>query len=256
MSGHSLSKIYRIIYCWLNIDPPVLLQNIYQHVRYLAFDGTYFHKDGCLIVLADVSKRRVIDYAYIVRENYPDVHARMSTLKSRGLLPKAITLDGHKPVIQAVLDVWPHITIQRCLFHIERQGLMWLRTYPKTEAGQALRTLLKTVTKIDTSLDQEHFLNSYRTWHKRYDADIQQLPKTTVASVDLRRTMNLIDNALPNMFCFIKEPAIQKTTNFLENFYSQLKHHYQRHRGLTEKHKVAFLSWYCYFKSLRNSNTS
>jgi hypothetical protein len=255
ISGHSTAKIYRIIHHWLDQKPPALSQNEYRTAQYLAFDGTYFHKDGCLIVLINIDDRRLIDYAYVGHENYADVHTRMSKLKEYGLHPIAITLDGHKPVIRAMLNVWPDIIIQRCLFHIENQGLMWLRFRPKTEAGRELRELLKTVTAINSDADQQQFLERYQSWHQYYDAIISALPQISVASVDLRRAVRLIDNALPNMFCFIKDPKIAKTTNFLEGFYSQIKHHYQRHRGLTKKHKIAYLSWYCYFESLKNSNT-
>lgn len=255
MSGHSTAKISRIINRWLKQKPPALSQNIYHRAKYLLFDGTYFHKDGCLIVLMDVIRRGLIDYAYIGRENYDDVHVRMTNLKEQGLYPVAITLDGHKPVTRAFMNVWPELALQRCLFHIENQGLMWIRFYPKTIAGQELRALLKGLTKISSQQERDKFQQAYSLWMKKHKDAIRLLPKDSVANKDLQRTMKLIDNALPNMFWFIKDPKIAKTTNLLEGFYSQLKHHYQRHRGLTEKHKIGFLTWYCYFKSLKSSNT-
>jgi transposase-like protein len=256
MSGHSIAKIYRIIYRWLKQKPPALLQNMYSGAKYLLFDGTYFHKDGCLIVLMDVVKRGLIDYAYIEREDYHDVHARMMNLKEQGLSPVVVTLDGHKPVTKAFLHVWPGIITQRCLFHVENQGLMWIRSFPRTLAGKELRILLKGLTKIASQQDQDQFQQAYSFWRERHIETIRLLPKESVANKDLQRTMKLIDNALPNMFWFIKDPKIAKTTNVLEGFYSQLKHHYQRHRGLTTEHKIGYLSWYCYFKSIKNSNTS
>lgn len=203
----------------------------------------------------DVVRRSLIDYAYIERENYEDVCSRMTNLKGQGLCPVAITLDGHKSVIRAFINVWPEIIIQRCLFHIENQGLMWIRFFPKTIAGQELRALLKGLTKINSQQDRDKFQEAYSLWIKKHKDTIKLLPKDSVANKDLQRTMKLIDNALPNMFLFIKDSKIAKTTNLLEGFYSQLKHQYQRHRGLTEKNKIAFLSWYCYFRSLKSSNT-
>jgi len=60
---------------------------------------------------------------------------------------------------------------------------------------------------------------------------IKTLPKTSVANTDLKRTISLINNALPNMFHYLKDQNIAPTTNLLENLYSQLKHQYCNHRG-------------------------
>lgn len=255
MSRYSRAKIFRIIYHWLNSEPPVLSQKIYRKAKYVMFDGTYFHKDGCLVILMDGVRKFLLDYWYIPRENYPDIYVRLITLKDQGLMPKAITLDGHKAVMQAIETVWPQILIQRCLFHIENQGLMWIRTYPKTEAGKALRIILKSVTNIRLPIDQRNFLTTYKHWRNKYASFIQKLPQGSVANKDLKRTMALINNALPNMFHFIKDRRIAATTNLLENFYSQLKHQYRNHRGLSRNHKISFLRWFCYFKTLKNSNT-
>lgn len=256
LSGHSRAKIFRIIHHWLNCEPPVLSKKIYRKTKYVLFDGTYFHKDGCLVIMMDAVGKRLLDYWYIDRENYPDVYPRLITLRLSGLMPKAITLDGHKPVTQAVQTAWPPILVQRCLFHIENQGLMWIRRYPKSEAGKALRLILKSVTSIHCESDQQLFLTTYKRWHQTHNQTIKRLPKDSIANKDLKRTVALIDNALPNMFHFIKDRKIANTTNLLENFYSQLKHQYQRHRGLSRNHKIAFLYWYCYFKNLKNTNTS
>lgn len=188
-------------------------------------------------------------YAYIDKESYYDVHPLCVKLKELGLDPAAITLDGHKLVIKAVLDVWPKVIIQRCLYHIQNQGLMWIRTYPKTEAGKELRILLTSLTNIKTEQDKKVFLIAYSKWLERYRMFIKELPKTSVANTDLKRTMGLINNALPNMFHYLKDQNIAPTTNLLENLYSQLKHQYRNHRGLKEQHKISYLKWYCYLKN-------
>jgi hypothetical protein len=61
----------------------------------------------------------------------------------------------------------------------------------------------------------------------------------------------LISNVLPDMFHYLEEPNIPATTNTIESFYSRLKADYRKHRGLTQKHKIHYLKWYCFFK---NSN--
>jgi len=224
-------------------------------VKYILFDGTYFHKDGCLVILMDALKKKPVDYWYIQRENFQDVYSRLAICRNLGLHPRAITLDGHKPVIQAVQTVWPRIIIQRCLFHIENQGLMWIRTYPKTDAGKELRYILKSVTRVHSKDDCQNFVSTYQQWYAKYKKAILRLPSDSIANKDLKRTMRLITNALPNMFHFVEDRRIASTTNLLENFYSQLKHQYRNHRGLSKQHKVAFLRWFCYFKTVANNNT-
>lgn len=218
-------------------------------------DGTYFHKEGCLAIVMNAVHKTLLDYWYIERESYDGIHPRLVTLKHHGLTPRSLTLDGHKRVTEAIKAVWPEALIQRCLFHVENQGLRWLRTYPKTEAGKALKMILRTVTAIQSQSDKERFLIAYANWLQKYSLFVRQLPRGNVADQDLKRTVGLINKAIPNMFHFIKDPNIAKTTNLLEGFYSQLKHQYQRHRGLSRIHKITFLYWYCYFKTIKNSNT-
>ena len=200
----------------------------------------------------DNTRKRIIYYAYIDKESYQNIHPVLEYLKERGLMPKAITLDGHIKVTCAIRDIWPSIIIQRCLYHIQSQGLSWLRTYPKTEAGRALRVLLNSITSIKNMADKKVFLANYNDWHDRYRDFIKMLPRNSVANIDLKRTTALINNALPNMFNYLKDQNIAATSNLLESFYSRLKHHYRSHRGLTEKHKISYLKWFCYLKSCQN----
>lgn len=200
----------------------------------------------------DNTRKKIIHYVYIDKESYHNIHPVLVYLKERGLMPKVITLDGHIKVTYAIRDTWPSVVIQRCLYHIQSQGLSWLRTYPKTEAGRALRILLNSITGIKTLTDKKVFLTNYNGWHNKYKDFIKTLPRNSVANIDLKRATALINNALPNMFHYLKDHNIAATTNLLESFYSQLKHHYRSHRGLTEKHKISYLKWFCYLKSCQN----
>lgn len=252
MSGHSEAKLKRIKNFWLDKDQPVLSHNKFQKTKYLLFDGTYFHKNGCLAIMMDHGAKNVLSYSYIEKESYHNVYPLLIDLKQKGLDPKAITMDGHRFVIQAILEVWPEVLIQRCLYHIQRQGLQWLRVYPKTAAGGELRFILKSITSIRSEKDKMVFLMTYSNWYCKYRDFIKKLPRNNVANIDLKKAMGLINNALPDMFHYIDDPFIAPTTNLLENFYSQLKHHYRSHRGLTEKHKISYLKWYCYLKNKLN----
>jgi hypothetical protein len=245
-SKHSHSKLKRIINYWIAQDPPAT--NSYIEYKYIELDGTYFHKNGCLICIIDVMSKKIIDTVYVKKENYKNTYPWLKELSRKGLYPKYIALDGERSVIQAVKDVWPEITIQRCLYHIQREGLRWLRTYPKTQAGKDLRVILGSLCAIRTEEEKNEFIILFKQWDLKYRDRIRKLPTSDIGSKDLKKTIRLVQNALPNMFKYLKDKNIPSTTNLLEGFYSQLKSDYLRHRGLTEEKKRQYLKWYCYLK--------
>ena len=199
--------------------------------------------------------QKLISNIYTKKEGYKNVHEWFSRLSQKGLDPPYITMDGERSVIRAINEIWPQTQIQRCLYHIQREGMRWLRTYPKTQAGKDLRCLLKTICRINSIEERDEFIASYTIWIDRYKDFVLSLPRTEVAFKDLKRTMTLIYHALPDMFHYLTDKNIPKTTNTLESFYSRLKSDYRQHRGLTEQHKVSYLNWYCYFKNKKFSNT-
>jgi len=128
--------------------------------------------------------------------------------------------------------------------------MRWLRTHPKTEAGAALRKLLSSLSAIKTFTEKDHFIDEYKYWINRYKSYVSSLPQTLLAFKDLKRTMALVNNALPDMFYFLEDANVHSTTNALEGFHSRLKADYRRHRGFSREHKVQFLKWYCYFENI------
>ena len=247
ISGHSKSKLERIKNYWLNQLPPSRLD--YSQYKYVLFDGTYFHKNGCLILLMDALTQRIIMNAYVATESYKTVHPMLIQLNALGLRPQALILDGHRMVIRAIREAWGTVIIQRCLYHIQREGLRWLRTYPKTEAAKELQKLLRYLPKIKDIERKNLFLCNYANWIDTYKKFVSTLPSSTVACKDLKRTMALIANAIPDMFHYLDDSNIHSTTNCLESFFSRLKADFRRHRGLSETHKKSYLRWYCYFKN-------
>lgn len=240
-SGHSKSKLEQIKNYWLERLPND--HTNHTQYKYIIYDGTYFHKNGCLISLMDAKRGKVISTIYAKKEGFQSVYPWFRKLKEQGLRPHYITMDGERSVIRAISMVWPKAKVQRCLYHIQREGMRWLRTYPKTLAGRELRTLLCTLCNIKSVKERNQFIENYKTWVNKYRDFVKSLPITNIAFKDLKRTMVLINNALPDMFHYLEEPNIPATTNTLESFYSRLKADYRRHRGLTQMHKIHYLKW-------------
>jgi hypothetical protein len=223
----------------------------YGQIKYLQFDGTYFRHENCLMVLMDNITSNVIAHRYHIRENYESAYQMFKHMMDHGLQPKAITIDGNTSVIRALKDVWSGIIIQRCITHIQRQGLAWLRRYPKQDASKDLRKILLTLTGVKDEREKQAFLKVVRRWEKQYGRSVLALPSKDKVYGDLQRTRSLILHALPDMFHYLEDPCIASTTNKLEGYFSRLKEIYRKHRGLSKRHRQSYFAWYV---TLKNGN--
>lgn len=202
--------------------------------------------------LMSATDQKIIAHIFVKKESFKEAYPWFISLKNLGLNPEFITTDGERSIIRAIKLVWPGVKLQRCLYHIQREGMRWLRTYPKTEAGKDLRIILLKLSRIRTRQERDTFIYKYRAWVEKYKEFVLSLPRTTIAFKDLKRTMVLINNALPDMFYFLENGYVHSTTNALEGFHSRLKSDYQRHRGLTKEHRTQYIRWYCYFKNIHD----
>jgi len=220
-------------------------------IKYLQFDGTYFKHENCLMVLMDNATSKVIAHKYHYRENYESAYQIFKEMNDDALNPEVITIDGNTSVIRALRAVWPDIIIQRCITHIQRQGLSWLRRYPKTKASKDLRRILLSITEVKDRERRDIFITAFENWEKQYGQFVQSLPSTHKVYGDLQRTRSLVLHALPNMFHYLDNKCIAATTNKLEGYFSRLKELYRKHRGLSKKHRKNYFAWYI---NLKNGN--
>lgn len=197
----------------------------------------------------NVPNQSISDYIHTSKEGYKNLLPWFQQLKANGLHPLIITMDGERSVIRAIRDVWPQTKIQRCLYHIQREGLRWLRTFPKTQAGRELRAILSALASVKSFADRDAFLQLFHAWINAHYVSIKALPNSTIAFKDLKKTVTLIKNALPDMFHYLDDSNVPSTTNALEGFFSRLKSDYQRHRGLSPQHRMSYLNWYCHLKN-------
>ncbi len=66
------------------------------------------------------------------------------------------------------------------------------------------------------------------------------LLKSREAYIHLKR-------AIPNLFTYIDQPEVPKTTNALEAFFGHIKDQIRSHRGLAESRIDNFIKWYLFF---------
>lgn len=108
--------------------------------HYLLCDGTFIEgrKHG-LFAIMDASEHTIVSGGYGIKEKLGELIKFFEQLRQQGLKPKSFTTDGNTAILLALKIVWPTVALQRCLVHIQRQGLMWCRSKPKRIEGQTLR---------------------------------------------------------------------------------------------------------------------
>ncbi|MCH7407663.1 transposase, partial [Belliella aquatica] len=67
---------------------------------------------------------------------------------------------------------------------------------------------------------------------------------------------SVLKSALPNLFEYLENQRIPKSTNGLESFFGHLKINLNVHRGLSTQNRKSFLRWYLYFKNSRKKGFS
>ena len=252
-SGHSPAKVYRIINCHLLRTASLTLEGLRQ-CRHFILDGTFLHRPQTLITLMDGEQNEVICGGYPVSESSEgQLTAFLRPLKDKGLHPRSFTVDGNPNVTRVLRKLWPGVRVQRCLIHIQRQGLSWCRTSPKTPYARKLRQLFLRVTRIRTLVERERFLQDVRQWEQAYFA-LMHRPEAGKVFSDIKRAWSMLRRALPDMFHYLDDPLIPISTNALEGYFSRLKGHYRRHRGLTPQKRNNYFQWYFYFSQKSHKN--
>lgn len=243
MSKYSSSKLRSIIHSCLASEQVVKYSFSDEH--YLLCDGTFIEgrKNGLFVIMNTVESK-VVAGRYGVKEKQSELIQYFSELKTRGLNPKSFTTDGNTAISRALRTVWPEVIVQRCLVHIQRQGLMWCRVNPKSRAGQKLRALCLQVTKIRNIQTAENFLQDFFNWDRYYGHRLLMGSTRGWVVSDLIRARSMLLNAIPDMFHFLNDSNIPNTTNALEGYFSRLKAKYWQHRGLARESRENYFRWY------------
>lgn len=191
----------------------------------------------------------IIKGMYDVRENSErQLSSFLMPLKAEGLSPVSCTTDGNPHAIKVIKRTWPNIITQRCVVHIQRQGLMWCRVNPKTSYARKLREIFVKVTKIWTKEYRDMFLKLVAGWEDKYGQLITNKPEKGKVFSDIKRARSMLLKALPDMFHYINNPDIPSTTNGIEGYFSRLKRNYSDHRGLVKTKRRNYFKWYFFLK--------
>ena len=249
ISGKSEKKIRTIINRCLD-SPPKDKECDYSKIKYTIFDASYIWKRKLQITaLLDGVTNRLVDGRYDLKENSSfRISSYFFELRNNGFDPKTLTVDGNTAVIKAAKHVWPNIIIQRCLVHIQRQGLMWCRINPKTTDAKKLRKLFAEITNINDVKSKKIFIEKLMVWEEKYGNKISRGKERGWVFSDLKRARSMILKSLPDMFHYLEDKNIPRTSNAAEGFFKLAKDRYKIHQGLAREKKKNFFLWFFYFR--------
>jgi hypothetical protein len=215
-----------------------------SEIRYLILDGTFLeHRKGIFAVM-DAEYFSVVHAEPCVSEGPTPLRRLCQVLAERAVVPKSATVDGNPHLIKALRQQWASIVIQRCLVHIQRQGLSWCRRFPKRTDAKHLRLLFLQVMQIHTAEERTEFLAHVRAWERQHGRRIAGSPESGWVFSDLKRARSMLLAALPDMFHYLDDSHIPTSTNALEGYFARLKQRYRQHRGLAPHHRDPYFRWF------------
>ncbi len=248
----SKDTLQKTFYYFLNKAP--LTPIIHHDKIHLRVDATYF-KRFCVVCYQDDTLSYTQLFRFSDAERYEEIKEDLSNLLNLGLQIASITCDGHKATLKAIKKIMPTIVIQRCLVHIQRMCLLWLTANPTYEAGKELRGIILMIHRIKTNNDKQYWIQSLLAWEVKFENFLKEKSykldtgRYWYTHRLIRRSFFTMKRALPNMFCYLDDSNIPKTTNGIESYFGHLKNHLDIHRGLTKNNRINFIKWYVYFRN-------
>lgn len=222
---------------------------------YLLIDGTYFKGDWCLVLYYDSQIKYSQMYRFSDKERYVQIKEDIENIQSLGIHIKSITCDGHRAILKAIREACQDIIIQRCLVHIHRESNIWLRQKPVNQQSIELKKIVNLIFKIKNNNDKLKWIQLFNAWYKMNQDYLNEKrinPETGrwwYRHKNIRRTAVMIRKAIPNMFHYLDNPLIPKSTNAVESFFGHLKDTLSIHRGMKHQHRKSFIQWYLHFKN-------
>lgn len=243
-SGHSPRTLHRIISSYLEQTPPV--EDRQYSSRHWILDGTFIQDRKGVFIVLDGTSNEVIAGRSSMEEKVVSLVTFFQTLADKGLAPISATIDGNPAIKKALKRVWPDIIIQRCLVHIQRQGLSWCRRNPNRTDAKLLRTLFFAVTAINNQEEKNNFIQEIEEWENRLGAAIRAKPGNGRVFGDVKRARSMLLEAVPDMFRYLDDPRITKSTNSAEGYFGRMKQKYRQHHGISPQRQNDFFKWFLY----------
>ena len=207
---------------------------------HLLVDATYFGQrtedaSWCVIVARDGITHEDLAWLFTQSESTSGYQRVRDELEQLGYTIQSVTADG----FPGVKTAFSGILTQMCQVHMERLVIRGTTRKPKTEAGQVLLALGKSVhttnshtfhVRLTLFMEMYHEMLNQKTFNEvtgRWDWTHRPLRQAALSLVRFK----------PSLFTFEHNHNIPKHTNSLEGHFSHLKLYLGVHRGVS-KHQA------------------
>ena len=204
---------------------------------HLVIDGTYFGErkedtSWCVIVAREAKQKEDLLWSFCKTETtYAYVLIR-EELESLGYTILSVTGDG----FSGIKSAFSSIPYQMCHVHMERLVIRGTTRNPKTEAGEVLLALTKTLHK---NTKKELFKNRLKHYIEKYKDFLNEKTIHPISGEkswtheDLRRSVFCLIRHAPYLFTYKQNTHIPRTTNSLEGHFKHVKKMIAVHNGLS-----------------------
>jgi len=252
-SGYSERTLKRYFYSYLDNYPTWKITP--SEKLNLLIDGTYFTNKVCLVLYRDNNIKATQLYRLTDGEWFEEICEDLQNLISLGLKIESVTCDGLSNIFKAIKKICPEAIIQRCIVHIQRECRIWLTSNPQSQAGMELRKIVGRLHLVGNRDDWGYWVVDLIKWYEQYKDFVNEKSYYELTGrywykhKSVRKAFIHIKRALPNMFHYLDNADIPKSTNALESFFGHLKQNIRIHRGLSKQHYKNYIKWYLFFRS-------
>jgi hypothetical protein len=216
-------------------------------------------REAVALLAGDPETSRPVGWGFAERECFDTWSDFLLVLKSRGAMPECVVSDGQKGLIKAVRAVWPDAATQRCVVHAHRQAMAWLTRSPRADAGRELRPIVSALMLVRTPEERGAWVASFAGWCRRQDTFLKE--RTYGESGwwythrRLRAVRSLLRNAAPDLFQYVDEPSVPRTSNHVVGgLNSRIKELLRSHRGIAKHQRLALVCWFLHSRKKTTRN--
>jgi len=195
-------------------------------------DCSFFGRGYGIIVVRSPGLRKNLYWKEITTENKAVYQAARKYLEDAGFKIQAVVLDAKR----GSKEVFSDRVVQICQYHQQQIIQRYLTNKPKTEAGEELRLIVRSMTKQS----EESFTGLLKAWHERWGRFLRERSYAPDRSHwwythrRLRAAYRSLHANLPYLYSYQKhsELNIPNTNNSLEGYFSRIKQLLNNHHGL------------------------
>ncbi|PIR87035.1 MAG: hypothetical protein COU11_02280 [Candidatus Harrisonbacteria bacterium CG10_big_fil_rev_8_21_14_0_10_49_15] len=206
-------------------------------------DALYFGKrttgdSWCILVFRDGQTHEDLWWTCTDTETTWAYAQGKGALESLGYTILSVTGDGFSGIRSAFFK----IPFQMCLVHMERLIIRGTTRNPKTEAGEVLLALGKSLHTTDRKTLQ---LRISLYW-KKYGSFLSETTTHpdgfwSYTHKELRKAARSLRELFPYLFTYESNPTIPKNTNSLEGHFSHVRDLIRVHRGASKQQQEKIL---------------